>query len=314
MEKEILYKFFEGAASYEEEVRVKEWIESSQENVHEFFHERKLFDAMVLLSGENMSSQLITKKSINFRPIIKEIIKIAAIVVITLAFGTLFRFNNQSNDQLSMQTISVPAGQRINIKLPDGTNVWLNARTTIKYPVSFNTKSRNIFLDGEAYFDVAKDKQKPFIVQTNKYNVEVFGTKFNIESYSDSETFETSLMEGSVSVTSIKDPQQKVLLTPDNKATLNDGQILVTPIVDYNLYRWKEGLICFKDKSLSEVMHIFEKYYGVKIVVRNKDKCNYLYTGKFRQTDGIDYALQVLNKDSSFTYERDDENQLIYIN
>ena len=106
MEKEILYRFFEGTASYEEEVIVKEWIESSQDNVHEFFHERKLFDAMVLLSGENMSSQLINKKSINFRPIIKEIIKIAAIVVITLVFGSLFRFNNQSDDQLSTQIIS----------------------------------------------------------------------------------------------------------------------------------------------------------------------------------------------------------------
>ena len=93
---------------------------------------------------------------------------------------------------IALQTITVPAGQRINITLADGTNVWLNARTTIQYPITFNEKERLVKLDGEAYFDVTKDKSKPFIVQTNNYNVEVLGTKFDVDSYSETEIFETT--------------------------------------------------------------------------------------------------------------------------
>ena len=119
---------------------------------------------------------------------------------------------------IALQTITVPAGQRINITLADGTNVWLNARTTIQYPITFNEKERLVKLDGEAYFDVTKDKSKPFIVQTNNYNVEVLGTKFDVDSYSETEIFETTLMEGSVRISSLTDANESLMLKPHNKA------------------------------------------------------------------------------------------------
>ena len=123
---------------------------------------------------------------------------------------------------IALQTITVPAGQRINITLADGTNVWLNARTTIQYPITFNEKERLVKLDGEAYFDVTKDKSKPFIVQTNNYNVEVLGTKFDVDSYSETEIFETTLMEGSVRISSLTDANESLMLTPHNKAYLHE--------------------------------------------------------------------------------------------
>ena len=113
---------------------------------------------------------------------------------------------------IALQTITVPAGQRINITLADGTNVWLNARTTIQYPITFNEKERLVKLDGEAYFDVTKDKSKPFIVQTNNYNVEVLGTKFDVDSYSETEIFETTLMEGSVRISSLTDANEPICM------------------------------------------------------------------------------------------------------
>lgn len=214
---------------------------------------------------------------------------------------------------VALQTISVPAGQRINITLADGTNVWLNARTTIQYPVSFNAKERLVKLDGEAYFDVAKDKDKPFIVQTNKYNVEVLGTKFDVDSYSETEIFETTLMEGNVKISSLTDAAENLLLTPHNKAYLYNGKLRIKPVDDYSPYRWREGLICFKNETFASIMKDFEKYYGINIYITNQQVQKYLYTGKFRQTDGVDYALRVLQKDIKFTYERDDENHIIYI-
>ena len=213
---------------------------------------------------------------------------------------------------IALQTITVPAGQRINITLADGTNVWLNARTTIQYPITFNEKERLVKLDGEAYFNVTKDKSKPFIVQTDNYNVEVLGTQFDVNAYSETGEFETTLMSGSVKVASASDSTQKIL-KPNNKVFLQDGKLHVTAVDDYNPYRWKEGLICFKNETFTSIMKDFEKYYGLTIQVKNKNVFKYVYTGKFRQTDGIDYALRVLQKDIKFTYQRDDENQIIYI-
>ena len=105
-----------------------------------------------------------------------------------------------------------------------------------------------------------------------------------------------------------------LMLKPDSKACLQkDGRLKVIPVDDYNPYRWKEGLICFRNESFLSIMNDLEKYFGVSIVVENKNVLKYYFTGKFRQADGIDYALRVLQRDIRFKYERDDENQIIYI-
>ena len=313
MNKDILYKFFEGTASLEEEKDVKRWMEASAENQRAFFKERKLFDSMLLLGDENRIRSGKKRFSINLSSLRTELIKIAAVVAITLGGSFLYFQSLQEREQMAMQTISVPAGQRINITLPDGTTVWLNARTSLTYPTKFSKKNRQVVLDGEAYFDVARDEKKPFTVQTDKYNVEVLGTKFDVDAYSETGEFETTLMKGSVRVASVDDPEQNLVLKPDNKVSLRDGKLHVTPVEDYNPYRWKEGLICFRNESFMSIMKDFEKYYGLAIHVKNQEVMKYVYTGKFRQTDGVDYALRVLQKDIKFTYHRDDENQIIYV-
>ena len=313
MNKDILYKFFEGNASFEEEAAVKQWMEESAENRLAFLKERKLFDAMLLLGNEEIIKNGKKRFSINLSSLRTELIKIAAVVAITLGGSYFYYQSSLEKELMAMQTITVPAGQRINITLVDGTNVWLNARTSLSYPVKFGKNNRQVVLDGEAYFDVTKDKSKPFIVQTDNYNVEVLGTKFDVNAYSETGEFETTLMSGSVKVASASDSTQKITLKPNNKVYLQDGKLHVTAVDDYNPYRWKEGLICFKNETFTSIMKDFEKYYGLTIQVKNKNVFKYVYTGKFRQTDGIDYALRVLQKDIKFTYQRDDENQIIYI-
>lgn len=313
MNKETLYKFFEGNTSLKEEEAVKRWLEESEENLQTLFKERKLFDAMLLLGNEKEIRKGKKKFSINLNSLRTELIKIAAVVAITLVGSYFYYESVLDKDLMAMQTISVPAGQRISFTMTDGTNVWLNARTSLTYPVKFGKKNRQVILDGEAYFDVAKDKTKPFVVKTEKYNVEVLGTKFDVDAYSETGEFETTLMSGSVKIASLDDPSEELMLKPDNKVYLQDGKLQVTPVSDYNPYRWKEGLICFKDATFLSIMKDFEKYYGLNILVKNKEVRKFFYTGKFRQTDGIDYALRVLQRDIKFTYQRDDENQIIYI-
>lgn len=313
MDKDTLYNFFEGNASLDEEMAVRQWMEESAENRQAFLKERKLFDAMLLLGNEKVIKAGKKRFTIDLSSLRTEVIKIASIIALTLGGSFIYQEMQTEETPVALQTISVPAGQRINITLADGTNVWLNARTTIQYPVSFNAKERLVKLDGEAYFDVAKDKDKPFIVQTNKYNVEVLGTKFDVDSYSETEIFETTLMEGSVKISSLTDAAENLLLTPHNKAYLYNGKLRIKPVDDYSPYRWREGLICFKNETFASIMKDFEKYYGINIYITNQQVQKYLYTGKFRQTDGVDYALRVLQKDIKFTYERDDENHIIYI-
>ena len=313
MNKDILYKFFEGNASFEEEAAVKQWMEESAENRLAFLKERKLFDAMLLLGNEEIIKNGKKRFSINLSSLRTELIKIAAVVAITLGGSYFYYQSSLEKELMAMQTITVPAGQRINITLVDGTNVWLNARTSLSYPVKFGKNNRQVVLDGEAYFDVTKDKSKPFIVQTDNYNVEVLGTQFDVNAYSETGEFETTLMSGSVKVASASDSTQKITLKPNNKVFLQDGKLHVTAVDDYNPYRWKEGLICFKNETFTSIMKDFEKYYGLTIQVKNKNVFKYVYTGKFRKTDGIDYALRVLQKDIKVTYQRDDENQIIYI-
>lgn len=310
MDKDLLYNFFKGNVSIEEGQRVKAWVEASEENERTFYKERKVFDALMLhnpLPEKKMSILNISHgKSMAW-------LKIAIAVIFTLLLSFFYQEHKAGLDSKAMSIVSVPEGQRTNITLPDGTNVWLNARTTIQYPVSFNRRERFVILKGEAYFDVKRNESKPFIVHTDVCNVEVLGTKFNVNAYPEAGRFETTLMHGSVKVTLKTDSLQTVILEPDHKLSLEKGRLIMSKVEDYNPYRWKEGLICFSDESFPNIMKDFEKYYGVRIVIENGKVLQNSFTGKFRQSDGIDYALRILQKNINFQYEKDSEEQIIYI-
>jgi len=317
MDEKTLYNFFSGKATEEEGLTLKEWIEKSPENERIFYEQRKIYDSLTLLKDENDLQQYLLPEenthTIQRVSLFKEILKVASVAAITFLVVYFFMDKTEESKFTAMQTITVPAGQRINISLPDGTNVWLNALTTIEYPVSFNNKDRSVKLDGQAYFDVKHDDEIPFIVETDKGNIRVLGTKFDVLSYSKSDLFETALMDGKVEVLLTSDPTQTITLSPGSKAYLVDGKLYKVPIVDNNSYRWKEGLISFEDSSFADIMKEFEKSYGIFIIIQNKTVSNYSYTGKFRVVDGIDYALRVLQKDLRFTYSRDSDSNTLYI-
>lgn len=323
MDREQLYKFFEGTTSVEEGMAIKSWAESSTENEQAFYDERKMFDALLLHSNVLRDSapcdneaEASTLKPKTIRPNIPKMewLKMVGVAFLTLSISYFYQQYKESLYAQSMNIISVPAGQRTNITLPDGSNVWLNARTTIQYANSFNRNERVVILKGEAYFDVAKDEKHPFIVQTEKYDVEVLGTQFNVSAYPGEEEFETALMQGSVKINLQADPDKSIRLVPDQKAVLKDGKLEVTKLDDYDSYRWKDGLICFKNESFLDIMECFEKYYGVKIIINNKEALKYCYTGKFRQADGIDYALNILQKDINIKYKKTNDGSIIHIN
>lgn len=310
MDKDLLYNFFKGNVSLEEGQRIKVWMEASKENERTFYRERKIFDALMLHNPLPKTTGSIFKFLLGKS---SEWLKIAIIVLMTLLLSYFYQEHKSGLDSMAMSTVSVPDGQRTNITLPDGSNVWLNARTTIQYPNSFNRRERFVILKGEAYFDVKRNESKPFTVHTDACDIEVLGTKFNVNAYSGTEKFETTLMHGSVKISLKTDSSQTVMLKPNHKLSLEKGQLIMTEVKDYNPYRWKEGLVCFSDESFPNIMKDLEKYYGIKIVIKNEAVSQTHFTGKFRQSDGIDYALRILQKNINFQYEKDNAKQIIYI-
>lgn len=320
MDYKLLNKYFEGLASQEEEKAIREWLESSPENEKNMLRERRIFDTILMSKnirishnegvGEVEAKNAVPKK----RNYLLEFAKVAVILLVAV-LGSWYYFIHLSNgdDPLVTQTINVPAGQRINLVLPDGTDVWLNAKTTIQYPVSFNKKERLVSIDGQAFFNVAKNEKAPFIVKTANATVKALGTQFDVMAYSDSEEFETMLIEGSVEVKMINNGSQPIILKPNSKSVLKGGKLDKVYVDDLSCYEWKNGLISFKNEPFADIMSTFEKTYDLKIVTEKKEISGLLYTGKFRIIDGVEYALRVLQKDIGFKFERDVEHHIIYI-
>lgn len=312
MEKQTLYKFFDGKASATEKEAIRTWLDASPLHQEELLREREFFDAL-LLCDDLQDNDKAKKIRSSYLKVIVEFLKIAAVFAITIACGTYWYRSEINKMGQTMNTITVPAGQRVNLTLPDGTNVWLNARSKMQYPAIFSGSKREIKLEGEGYFDVTHNVDKPFVVETGKFNVEVLGTKFNVEAYDDSDDFCASLMEGSVRVSEKGKLSESLVLSPNQQALWVDGHLQTHAISDFDTFRWKEGLICFKNINFEQLMLRFEKCYGVRIVIENKTLADYICNGKFRISDGIDNALRILQKDAKYTYMRSKDDAMIYI-
>jgi transmembrane sensor len=304
MNKDLLFKFFEGKSSLDEEKKIREWMEESNSNFNCFMKTRREYDIQIL-SGSNVIASN-KKKLIPLQWIVG-----AAATIIILIIGGIYLFNIENNIE-QYNTIIVPAGQRVNLILSDNTNLWLNANTEFRYPTEFSKKNRTVYLDGEAYFEVSKDENKPFIVKTSKGDVHVTGTSFNVEAYSKFDNFVTSLFEGGVDIY-IKD-NKSVTLFPNELGILENNQFLIKNITDNDHYLWKDGLISFRNKGIEEILISLEKYFDIEIQINTSNLPQHTYTGKFRHSDGVEYALRVLQKSINFYYSRDVDSGIIFIN
>jgi transmembrane sensor len=178
---------------------------------------------------------------------------------------TIAKNKSGSSSGLEYNTIETPNGGRYEIALPDGTHVWMNAASTLKYPASFSSlKERRVELQGEAYFQVAKDKQHPFIVKTAQQEVKVLGTHFNINSYANEPETKTTLLEGSVNVANLNGKNSKIL-TPGQQATVKGDDMKVGDADVDQAMSWKNGDFVFVGEDLKAVMRQVARWYDVEI-------------------------------------------------
>lgn len=167
-------------------------------------------------------------------------------------------------EEIVYNTITTPNGGQYQVSLPDGSMVWLNAASSLSFPVNFTGKQRKVSVTGEAYFEIKKNRNKPFIVQAGRQEVEVLGTEFNVNSYQP-ESISTSLVAGAVKVINTSSRQQ-VILQPGKQAVLNNQQIAVNGFNEENVTSWRKGLFSYTNASLSTVMADFERWYDVEVV------------------------------------------------
>lgn len=296
---------FSGQATDGELTQIRQWVNESAQNRETFYHERALFDALQL---NNFQAAIRTKKrTVSLWKWAGGIA--AATIALFLLYNVPVYLQKNIQQEVALNTIKVPPGQRVEVTLADGTHIWLNARSEFSYPASFNGDKREVRLKGEAFFDVAKSKDKKFIVNTGRCEVEVLGTQFNVEAYNENE-FSTALLRGSVKVTDKSQPDESVVLEPNNAVSLQNGKLKVTPITDLNPYSWKEGLITFKDIRFRDLMKKLEKNYGVRIIIESHNLDDYACSGKFRISDGIEEVLRALQQDARFTFKRESSTEI----
>ena len=194
--------------------------------------------------------------------------------------------------------LEVPAGKHFQVTLADGTQVWLNASSSLEYPVSFEGKAeRRVKLVGEAFFEVKRDENTPFYVEIGTHeSIQVLGTSFNVNAYPESGKHVTTLLSGKISYSSDEE-QEKIILTPNQQVCLdcNSGQTEVAHVDASSYASWRDGWIYFEDESLETLAARLARLYGIRIEVDERVK-NHAFSGKISSERGIDYITRLMTE------------------
>jgi len=199
----------------------------------------------------------------------------------------------------ALNIIETPRGGQYQVRLPDGSKVWLNAASKLIYPVSFNGRGQRVVeLSGEAYFEIFKNKLQPFVVKSKNQEVTVLGTHFNINSYSDEGSVRTTLLEGSVRV-------NEVTLKPNEQSVLVNGKIAVRQVDPALAVDWKNGQFIFESEALPSILRRVARWYNVTIIYTNTDKNNTTFSGVVSRADNVSSVLRMLQKTSKIKFTID---------
>jgi Fe2+-dicitrate sensor, membrane component len=311
---ELIAKLFSEDISPEEKVILTAWFNESAENKSYFAQLKNIwinihpvFDPndIDVIAAETKVLEKIKDKKWTQTPLIIWWQRVAAIIIlpICLLAGYLLLNKTPNSYLIASQEITSPFGMRSKVDLPDGSTVWLNSGSKLKYPVVFAENERNVSLSGEAFFKVHADKKHPFIVKTERVKVRATGTQFNVEAYKSDTITAVTLVEGKVLV----DLSRKI------KKELNPNQRLVISSIskNYQLYKtdaakwalWKDGILAFRDERLDYVYKKISQMYNIDIEVKDPVIAAQLYHATFRN-ESLDEILQLIKLSAPIRYER----------
>ncbi len=221
----------------------------------------------------------------------------------------LYHKEAKDNEDVKYNSLVTPRGKVYNLVLADGTKVWLNASSAIKYPVSFSSDIRKVYLTGEAYFEVARDTLKPFIVSTSEMDIEVLGTIFNVMAYPDDKVMETTLVSGQVKVKAYKN---NMILTPGMQAHIDkENKIVNQTKTDTDMFTsWRFGRYIFEYENLEGVMGKLSRWYDVQVSFADTEKKNLHFSGSLFKYKEIDETLHIIELATNVRFDRS-ENFII---
>lgn len=226
-----------------------------------------------------------------------------------LTIALIISFSPRSANDMEYR-VDVPLGSKSKLTLADGSTVWLNAGSKLTYTPQFGSKHRTVNLDGEAYFEVAKDESLPFLIHTSSYDVRVTGTRFNLSAYSEDEFCTTSLMEGSVDILY---SEQEIKMSEGKSLRLdkNTGKISFKELESYGDKAWTEDRIAFDDISLSELIDKLSRQYDRSIVLVDEDLKNTHFKISLRNHETLEEVLSALKTILSVKVEYQEEHIVI---
>ena len=311
----IIQKYIKGETSEEETLQLHQWIQQSSENKKRFFAEKDIWDSYGFHANkkkyEATTELEILKSRIEFRNIYRpfkpiNVLKIAAMLLIAFGLGWSSQYipllNNQQTAEVSTQEITVPKGQVNQIFLADGTRIWINSESKLTLPSVFAPNERVVKLNGEAFFEVAKDKKRPFMVEVNGQQIKVFGTSFNVRAYANSNEIETTLETGQIQ---LKVGNQTKMLNPGEQSLFNktDKQLAISKVDPVNFSSWKEGRYEFQNEDLIEVLKVVERWYDVEITYDENTFKGMHFSGVIKRNKDTKHFLDLLNLTIPIGYE-----------
>jgi len=302
----LIEKYHLGLATPEEAKEVETWL---NEDVMEFAplplspqkREQKKLAIWTGITSKNNISPLQPKHT--NRKLLKTIAAASALTFALIAFIYLSNIQTTKNSNLvKYHQLDSKNGHKASITLSDGTIIRVNAGSTLSYPDQFTGKERVVKLNGEAYFEVAKSKHKPFIIHTQQGRVRVLGTKFNLKAFANDSTESLSLDEGSVKYADAADASNFVVLSPQQHAILNDpdNSFNVRPAKPQDV-AWMHNQLAFTDLPLNEIAKQLERWYGISITITNKSLGEQRYTGTYNNPS-LNRLLEQLGYVMGFKY------------
>jgi len=237
---------------------------------------------------------------------------------ITIDNEKVIDLSQKSNtDDLKMNEVVIPYGKKSQLTLEDGTKVWLNAGSRMAFPTNFKGKKREVFLEGEGYFEVAHNPNQPFVVNTGEIAIKVLGTRFNLSAYKTDKLTETVLLEGKVTIserTAFGFLKSETILAPNQKASYNRNDRSITiktePDLDFAI-AWTEGLFKFSQQSMNDVLTKLQRYYNVKFVFDSELHTAVLITGKLDLKDSVESVMIALADVADIQYRIDGDKIFI---
>jgi len=289
-----------GELSSEEEAEFSK-IMSASDNLHEFDKTRQLHDNLVntgyIPANGKVKSWTNVENGIKIYQLrwIKEVLKYTAIISVAFFAGILLKSNEPTNKGNRFSEITVPYGQMSQLTLSDGTKIWLNSGTTLQFPERYAENSRSVFIEGEAYFEVAKIPGTTFMVNSADIKVEVLGTSFNLCAYKEDNSSSVTLIEGKIE---IQDSSGKIIkhLNPGQMVIKNKNETnLEVEDVETGFYAaWREGEIYFDDEPLDQIAVKVERWFNVEITFADENLKSHRFTGTILKNKPVDQIMQAL--------------------